>query len=192
MTEYLTLFFIVLGVNLIPAFGPPTWSIIALYVFNSNLSEAAIVVVGALAAAIGRYILAHTFRLLGGYLPEKRRRGLQVARRALENRQRSTILALLFFALSPLPSAQLFEAAGLAGVRLLSFTTAFFVGRIVSYSVYAFTAKGIRDSSIGESFQKAMMSPYGLASQIVMILLLVVLVQVDWESLLSSKPLDKN
>jgi uncharacterized membrane protein YdjX (TVP38/TMEM64 family) len=186
--DYLILFIIVLGVNLIPAFGPPTWSVIALYVFNSNLSVPAIVLVGALAAAIGRYLLAHAFRYLGRYLPDKMRRNLKSARTALERRRRSTVLALGLFALSPVPSAQLFEAAGLAGVRLLAFTLAFFLGRMVSYSVYALTAKGIKDSSIGESFQNALMSPFGIVSQIVMLILLAALVRIDWESALGFKP----
>ena len=51
MEEYLIFFALVLGVNMLPAFGPPTWSIIALYAFNSDLSLAALVGTGALAAA---------------------------------------------------------------------------------------------------------------------------------------------
>jgi hypothetical protein len=39
------------------------------------------------------------------------------------------------FAAAPLPSAQLFEAAGLARVRLRHLVAAFFVGRLVSYSI---------------------------------------------------------
>ena len=54
MEEYLIFFALVLGVNLLPAFGPPTWSIIALYAFNSDLPLAALVGTGALAAASGR------------------------------------------------------------------------------------------------------------------------------------------
>jgi len=38
MSAYLLLFAIVLGVNLLPAFGPPTWSIVALYGLDTNLS----------------------------------------------------------------------------------------------------------------------------------------------------------
>ncbi|MFK5151280.1 hypothetical protein ACI4CU_28435, partial [Klebsiella pneumoniae] len=79
------------------------------------------------------------------------------------------ILALGLFALSPLPSAQLFEAAGLAGVRLLGFTAAFFVGRTVSYSIYAASAKGIRKSRIGDVFADSLISPWGVGLQVVMI-----------------------
>ncbi|MDE2383821.1 MAG: hypothetical protein KGO53_04315 [Alphaproteobacteria bacterium] len=188
MTDYLILFLIVFGVNLMPAFGPPTWTIIALYVFNSNQPVPATVAVGALAAASGRYILARVFRHLGGYLPENMRRNLKGAREAIEQRRRSTLLALGLFALSPIPSAQLFEAAGLAGVRLFQFTAAFFLGRTVAYSVYALTVKSIRETTIGESFQTALTSPYGLASQLVMLILLALAVQVDWGRLFSSRP----
>ena len=182
------MFAIVLGVNLIPAFGPPTWAIIALYVFSSDMSVPAIVIVGALAAATGRYLLALAFRHLGGYLPDKMKRNLTAVRSALEQRRRSTIIALGLFALSPVPSAQLFEAAGLAGVRLTAFTTVFFLGRTISYSVYAVSTNRIKQSDIGEPFQSAITSPIGIASQVVMIMLLAVLVQIDWEKVLGSKP----
>lgn len=36
VTDYLILFAIVLGVNMMPAFGPPTWSVIVLYGLNTN------------------------------------------------------------------------------------------------------------------------------------------------------------
>lgn len=59
MTSFLLLFLIVLGINLLPAFGPPTWSIIVFYGLNSDLPIASIVIVSALAAALGRLLLAH-------------------------------------------------------------------------------------------------------------------------------------
>src|SRR5690606_3862334 len=71
VTEYLLLFAIVLGVNLLPAFGPPTWSIIVLFGLNSDLPAPAIVIVGALAAALGRFSLAHGFRLLRRWVSDK-------------------------------------------------------------------------------------------------------------------------
>jgi uncharacterized membrane protein YdjX (TVP38/TMEM64 family) len=182
MTQYLILFAIVFGINLLPAFGPPTWSIIALYTLNSELKVPLLILVGAIAAACGRYVLGHCTRLLGTrFLPRRMRDNLDAAKQALQRRKRHAFLALGLFALSPVPSAQLFEAAGLTGVRLFPFTAAFFVGRIISYSVYAYTAKGIRSSSVGDEFRHSLTSPVGLGIQIVMIVLLVVLAQVDWK-----------
>jgi len=187
LNDYLILFLIVLGINLLPAFGPPTWSVIVIYGLNSNLPTAWIVLSGALAAALGRYLLAQGFRRLGGRLPERQRRNLAAARGALETKRRNVILALGLFALSPLPSAQLFEAAGLAGVRLLGFTAAFFVGRTVSYSIYAASAKGIRKSRIGDVFADSLISPWGVGLQVVMIAVVVAFAQIDWKRFLNRK-----
>jgi uncharacterized membrane protein YdjX (TVP38/TMEM64 family) len=187
VSDYLIFFLIVLGVNLMPAFGPPTWSIIILYGLNTKLPVPALVLTGALAAASGRFLLAHGFRLLADRLPEKTKRNLAAAREALGHRKRNAILGLGLFALSPLPSAQLFEAAGLTRVRLLPFTAAFFVGRVVSYSIYAFSAQHIRESSIGDAFRRSLTNPLGIGLQLAMLALLVVLSQIDWEKHLRGK-----
>lgn len=148
----------------------------------------AVVVTAALAAASGRYLLALAFRLFGDHLPAKMRGNLRAAQQALQRNRRNMILALGLFALSPLPSAQLFEAAGLARVRLPLFTAAFFCGRIVSYSIYALTATGIKQSSLGEAFRASFTSPAGIAIQIAMIGLLVLLVRIDWAKRLGPGP----
>lgn len=164
-----------------PAFGPPTWSIIVLFGLSTQMPTAAIILTGAIAAASGRFALAYGFRLLGSHVPEKTRRNLAAARAALERNKRGGIVALGLFALSPLPSAQLFEAAGLAHVRLAGFTAAFFAGRVVSYSIYALTAKGIQQTSLGGEFIKTLTSPVSIAIQIAMIAILVGLTRVDWQ-----------
>jgi uncharacterized membrane protein YdjX (TVP38/TMEM64 family) len=187
MIELLTLFAIVLGVNLIPAFGPPTWAVLVLYVLNTDIHPALLIPVAATAAATGRLLLALAFRLLGNRLPAKYRANLKAAREALEKNRRNAILALGLFALSPVPSAQLFEAAGLAGVRLLPFTLAFFLGRTVSYSIYVFTAAGLRATSLGDAFREALTSPWGIALQVVMLIGLVLLAKIDWAKWLSGK-----
>jgi uncharacterized membrane protein YdjX (TVP38/TMEM64 family) len=180
VTPYLLLFAIVLGVNLMPAFGPPTWTIIVLYGINTDLPLPAIVVTGALAAALGRYGLALGFRLLRHRFRDETRANLEAARDALEKSRRRGLLALGLFALSPVPSAQLFEAAGLTGVRLLPFTLAFFAGRLVSYSIYAGGAKAAESLTLGDAFRDALTSPLGIGAQVVMLAGLVALARIDW------------
>lgn len=180
MTTYLLFFALVLGVNLMPAFGPPTWTIIALYALNSGLPLAALVLLGAAAAALGRLLLAYSFRLIGGRLSQKRRHSLAAARSALERRRSGTLIGLTLFALSPVPSAQLFEAAGLMQIRLLGFTIAFFLGRLISYTLYAGGARTLRQSDLGQAFADSLTSPVGVAIQIAAIGLLVLLARVDW------------
>jgi uncharacterized membrane protein YdjX (TVP38/TMEM64 family) len=181
MMDYSILFAVVLGVNLMPAFGPPTWSIIVLYGLSTKLPVPAVVITGALAAALGRFLLAHAFRALGSHAPDRMKRNAAAAGRALERKKRNTILALGLFALSPLPSAQLFEAAGLVRVRLLGFTAAFFAGRLVSYSAYAMTAKSIQRTTLGAAFRHSLTSPWGIGLQLATVALVVALMQVDLE-----------
>jgi uncharacterized membrane protein YdjX (TVP38/TMEM64 family) len=172
---------LVLGINLLPAFGPPTWSVIVLFMLNTDAPAPLLIGVGAAAAASGRWLLAHGTRLVGQrFLSERSRANLAAVRAALERKKRNGLLALGLFALSPLPSAQLFEAAGLARMRLLPFTAAFFAGRIVSYSIYAGAAKGLRATSLGDSFRQELTSPLGIGLQLAMIFAIVLLMRVDW------------
>jgi uncharacterized membrane protein YdjX (TVP38/TMEM64 family) len=183
LSAYLLLFAIVLGINLLPAFGPPTWSIIVLFGIQSDLPLPAIVAVGAVAAALGRFGLAHATRLLRRWVSARTKRNLEAAKTALEKHRHRGWLALALFALSPVPSAQLFEAAGLTGVRLLPFTLAFFGGRLVSYSIYATGAHAARASSLADTFRHALTSPWGIALQVAMLAALVALAKVDWAKL---------
>jgi uncharacterized membrane protein YdjX (TVP38/TMEM64 family) len=187
VTEYLVLFALVLGVNLLPAFGPPTWSIIVLFGLNSDLPVPAIVVTGALAAALGRYGLGHGFRLLRRWVSAKTLANLEAARGALEKNKSRGLLALGVFALSPVPSAQLFGAAGLTGVRLLPFTLAFFAGRLVSYSIYAGSAKAVQDLTLGDTIRESLTSPLGIALQLIMLAGLVALAKIDWLKIMNRK-----
>ena len=186
--EYLILFGIVFGINLLPAFAPPTWSIIVLYGLNSDLPLPAIVGIGALAAATGRYSLARGFRVFGHRLSGKTRRNLAAVRAAFERNKRGGLIALAAFAFSPLSSAQLFAAAGLAAVPLLAFTAAFFAGRLVSYSVYAASAKALQHSSLGDSFGDVFSSPLGIAIQVLLLAALVAFTQITWERILGPAP----
>jgi uncharacterized membrane protein YdjX (TVP38/TMEM64 family) len=186
MTDYLFLFLIVIGVNLMPAFGPPTWTILVLYTLNTDSRTGAVVLTGATAAALGRYLLASAFRLMGSRLPDRNRENLEAAKRMLEQSRGKTLLALVLFVISPLPSAQLFEAAGLMRIRLLPFTAAFFAGRVGAYFIYAAGAAKIRETSIGDAFRDALSRPIAIGVQLVFIALLVAFTRVDWARWLSN------
>ena len=185
--QYFLLFAIVLGVNLLPAFGPPTWSVIVFFGLSTKMPLPALVAISATTTALGRFALAHAFRLLRTKVPAKMKRNLKAAGDAVEKRKPGALVAIGLFALSPLPSAQLFEAAGLTGVRLVHFTAAFFAGRVVSYSVYAATAKGIEKTNMGTAFKHYLTSPFGIGLEVLMVGLLVALTQVDWEKRLGGK-----
>lgn len=179
---YLLVAVSVFAVNLVPAFGPPTWAVLVLWYLGQDLSEAALVVVGAVAAASGRLVLGWATDRLRGHLPARYRENLLAAGRRLLAHRRSSWAGLVAFALSPLPSAQLFEAAGLLRLQLAPLTAAFFVGRTVSYSIYLGTAKIMRHTDAGQALSSSLTSPWAALLQVVMLAGLVVLARVNWSA----------
>jgi membrane protein YqaA with SNARE-associated domain len=177
---YLLLAAAVFGINLLPAFGPPTWAVLVLFHLNGDYWLPGLVLVGAVCAASGRLVLALVTRRVGKRLPERWRTNAEAAgERLAENRGRS-LAGLALFAVSPVPSAQLFEAAGLMSVRLLPLTAAFFAGRTVSYTVYSKTADTLSETDTGETLLANITSPWGVALQVTMLVGIVLLGRVDW------------
>jgi uncharacterized membrane protein YdjX (TVP38/TMEM64 family) len=183
MLDYLLLAAVVFGVNLLPAFGPATWAVLVLFRLNSHVPAVPLILVGALSAAGGRLLLAQLSRHFRSRLSAKRRENLESGRRLFAGSRRKGLAGLTVFALSPVPSAQLFVAAGLLEVPLVPLTCAFFAGRLVSYSIYV-SAASLADRSFGDLLRNSLTSPLGIALQILMLGALVSLVRVDWARVL--------
>lgn len=177
----------VFGVNLLPAFGPPTWAVLVLFSLHGDFAAPALVAVGAVAAASGRLLLAAATRLLAARIPARQRDNLVAAGDLLTQRRSRTVAFLALFAVSPLPSAQLFEAAGLMAVRLVPLAAAFFAGRVVSYSFYVAGASALKETDTGKVLLANLTSPWALAFEVAMLGALVLLARVDWRRLVAPR-----
>ena len=177
---YLAVAAVVLGVNLLPAFGPPTWSILVLFRLRSGLNPVALVVVGAGAAALGRFLLAQICRRLRTRLSRRHMANLAAAREALTSSRRRSLLGLVLFAVSPISSAQLFVAAGLMNVALCPLVLVFFCGRLVSYSIYVGSASAVKNTNFGRLVASSFTSPIGVIIQLLLLSGVVLLARVDW------------
>lgn len=173
----------VFALNLLPAFGPPTWALLVFLRLNLEIAAVPLVLTGALSAAAGRWVLALGSRRARGRLSAERRANLEAARDAIESRPSASLALAGLFLVSPLPSAQLFVAAGLTDVRLRPLVAAFCCGRLVTYSIYV-TGATVAERQFGDVLTDSLTSPAGLALQIVMLALLVALVRIDWTSVL--------
>ena len=166
-------------VNLMPAFGPPTWIVLAFVKIRYDIPAVPLVLVGATCSAGGRYTLARSARALRAHLPAERRDNLELVGRRLESQPATAAGMLGVFLVSPLPSAQLFIAAGLAQVRLERLTFVFFCGRLVTYSIYV-AGTVVAVDKFGDVLTHGLYSPVGIALQVAMLAGLVLLVRVDW------------
>src|SRR5207248_1116082 len=126
-------------VNVMPAFMPPTWSVVSFFLIRFDLPLLPLAIGSAAAATGGRVVLALLSRKLGPrFMTADMRRNVDALATYLQGHQKSVGLGVLGFALfSPVPSNQLFIAAGLAHLDLRLVVPAFFVGRAISYTVAA-------------------------------------------------------
>lgn len=179
LATYLLALALIFGTNLLPAFGPPTAALLVFFAINSDAPKLPLVLGGAVMAAGGRLILAHASRRLRHRFSAERIANLAAAQEMLTRNRARTLSGLGLFVLSPLPSAQLFVAAGLLTVPLVPLTAAFFAGRVVSYALYVGGAT-LAAASLRDVFALSFSSPTGIALQLVLVVALVALVRVDW------------
>jgi hypothetical protein len=179
---YLLAALVIFGMNALPAFAPPTWSILVFFVLKYELNPVGLIFLGILAASSGRWILALYFRKLRDRLPSGWVNNMENAGTHLrKSRKHATGLFLLFF-LSPLSSAQLFEAAGvMKNQPLKPLVAAFAAGRIITYTTYVTGAQVLSTSSLGDLIRQNMTSPTAIALQIAMVIALVALGNIKWQ-----------
>lgn len=182
MTEYFVAALVILLANILPAFAPPTWAILVYFTFGHRLNPVALVVLGVVCATTGRALLALSFRKLRAWLPKgyvanMEKLGTYIAK----NSRRAIGLVVLFF-LSPISSAQLFEAAGIIKeIALKPLLIAFATGRLVSYSIYVSGATALKSTSLGEVITREITSAKAIAIQVAFILILIALGNVKWK-----------
>lgn len=175
---------VVFVVNVVPAFAPPTWAVLVVFLIRYDINEPVLVVGGAAAAASGRFVLATVFRRLAPFLPEKKRRDLDAVGEVLTERRSGKAGLIGLFLLSPFPSTPLFQAAGLTErVKLVPVTLAFFCGRLVTYSLYVGGASAAR-ASLGSVLEDSLTSPWAIAMQTGLVLLVVLFVALPWSRIL--------
>jgi hypothetical protein len=69
---YLLLGVLVLFMNIIPAFMPPTWTVLAFFYTAFDMQLVPVVIIGAICATLGRVILALLVRhVFSDYIPKK-------------------------------------------------------------------------------------------------------------------------
>lgn len=177
---------VVFLVNLVPALMPPTWAVLTFFHLATGAPVLPLAISGAVAAASGRGALALVSRRYGIRLvPAARRAGLLRFGAWLDVRSRwAAPLAMLFYSFGPIPSNQLFIAAGLARLRLMPIVLAFLAGRLVSYPLWIGVAH-VAAARLDELFLSRLTSVPALAIEVASLALLVAFTRIDWIRLIA-------
>ena len=173
---------LVFVVNLVPALMPPTWAVLAVLHLTFDVPVVPLAVCGALAASVGRLVLALASRRYGRRLLNRERRDrLTRLGTWLDAKARwAAPFAVLVYSFGPIPSNQLFIAAGLTRMSLGRIFAAFLAGRLVSYPLWI-GAADVAAHHLGDLFTSRLSSAPVILVEVVLIALLVLFTRVDWE-----------
>ncbi|OXI64734.1 hypothetical protein CFB81_32725 [Burkholderia sp. AU28863] len=193
MLTLAVLFVLILLLNLMPAFAPPTWMAMSWVGFNlPDGNPLVFAVVAAAAATLGRVILATFARSLvrSRWMRDADRENIDVATHWLRKHRTLTVGAFFFYALSPLPSNYLFIAYGLSGLPLRIIAAAFFVGRATTYAIWAHLGRFASTSLDVESgLEGSYLGGYFVVTQLALLGIVFALMKLDWRALLNERRL---
>jgi len=172
---------VVLGVNLLPAFGPPTWTILVYAKLRWGINPVALVAVGAGASLVGRYLLGQSAARLAHRLPARYRRNLEALHQRLTHVEGGTFGLVALYTWAPIPSAQLFMAGGLLELPLERLALWFGLGRIIIYGIYVAGAT-VAASTFKSLLHSLWGSPWAIVLQAIFLIALTVLPLISWRA----------
>ena len=172
------------ALNVVPAFMPPTWVMLAYFHLYHGLPVVPLAVVGALGASTGRAILALGSRAFGArFLPAAWSGNIVALVETLQSQPTLAVSSLALFALGPVPSNQLFIAAGLARAPLPPILLVFGIARCISYVLWVSAAQ-LADQSLREALGSRVGGWGMIAIQLAGFAVIIVAMQIDWRRLL--------
>lgn len=185
---YLILFLVVILVNSIPFFAPPTWGVLVLFFVRYKLEITLVVLFGVFAATLGRYILSYYINKFADLIFNKKaEENLGYLGEKLGKTQEQNFIFTFLYSLTPLSTNALFIAVSMAKLKIKPVIAGFFCGRLVSYTVLILTtgvvAKNISDLLSG------VLSIKNIIATFVGLIVLLGFIFIDWKTLFIYKHL---
>ena len=171
--------------NIIPAFMPPTWAVLAFFVTKYNLLIIPTVLIGAMSATLGRVILANiSQKYFSRFFSKDSQQNYESIGTYLNKHQAITVPLVITYAFFPIPSNHVFIAAGLAKVNLKVLATSFFIGRLISYTFWVNLSQRISDNL--EGVFSSHYSKFGsIGLEIVGVVVIYFIGKIAWKKVLS-------
>jgi hypothetical protein len=176
---------VVFAINLVPYFMPPTWAVVSFFLIAYQLPFWPLCIGCALSATAGRCGLALISERWGRRLLTSQQRANVSALGQWLNERAGwrKAVAVMVYSLGPIPSNQVFIAAGLSGSSLTPIAAGFLAGRLVSYPVLAFSVRGVT-GRLDTLFTNGWRDPKAIALELLSIVGVVLFARIDWPRVL--------
>lgn len=171
------------AINVVPAFMPPTWSVLAIFHVVGSLPILPLTIGGALTSALGRMVLAVLSARGKRFLGKRDRANAEALGAWVNKHRRWRDLIFFLYCLGPLPSNPLFIAAGVGRIPLLPVTVSFFISRAIANTFWVWTASSV-SHNLGGAFVKELTSWQSIVLQVVALLSVGLVFRLPWERLL--------
>lgn len=184
---YLILALIVLAINVAPVLMPATWTLLAFFIIKYDLALLPTIILGAMAATIGRMILANgARRYVRPFLSEKSKINLEALGKFLVGNKKLSIPLLVGYAFLPIPSNQVFIALGLSGLNFDLVAGSFFAGRLISYTFWVKMADKLADNYQGV-ISSGWTNPKSLITEGIGLVCVLLILVIPWGRILRVK-----
>lgn len=170
---------LVFAINVVPAFMPSTWMVLAFFYIKFDLPLLVLTICGAIVSGFGRLALAKGSAWFSHHYMTEKRDDLAMLGRYLERNRRVAAPATFLYTLTPLPTNNLFIAAGMVGVNLAWVLMGFWAGRIIADTFWVWTTKQAFDS-LGAVFEGAVGTRWAIGLQILSAVSIVLLYALPW------------
>jgi uncharacterized membrane protein YdjX (TVP38/TMEM64 family) len=185
---YLGIFFLVFAMNVVPAFMPPTWMVLATFhsLYPEHFNPILLALTGAFASTFGRVLLCRIGGASRRLMGEDRKRSMDRVGRSLKSNRYGGFLLSFLFAVSPLPSNVYFLTVGMTRSQSFRIFLGFWLGRVISYwamiSLTHVAYKSLEGSMTSKLQTVIIIDSLG-------VLCMVLFALVDWEKLLEERRL---
>lgn len=170
---------LIFAINLVPAFMPSSWMVMALFYIEFDVPLLPLTLAGAFVSGLGRLLLARVSTVAKRRWLAGRRADLDDLGAFLETRGRYTGLTVFLYALTPLPTNNLFIAAGMVEVSMPWVLGGFWASRMLADTFWVWTAdRAYR--SLAEVFADGVGSWTALALQLAGVASIALLYLLPW------------
>ena len=163
---------------------PPTWTILAFFYTTFHLYLLPTVIIGAVAATLGRILLAllvrHVFR---GYIPKSFLKNYTYLGDYFKKYQKFSIPIILTYAFFPVSSNDVYIIAGLSDISLKVIALSFFIGRLISYSFWI-SASYHFSTQLTSIFTTHLTRTNTIIFELIGVLLIVAVGKINWRKIL--------
>lgn len=177
---------IVFIINLVPAFMPASWMVMSFFYIEFEPPLLILTVLGAIVSGLGRLVLARESVFVKRRFMHGHAQDLDDLGQFLKSRGPWLTATTFIYSLLPLPTNNLFVAAGLAEVRMLAVIVGFWAARIPADTFFVWSSDQIF-SSLGDVFRGAFGSWLAIAFQLLGVTSVILLYRLPWARWLNNR-----